>query len=395
VLRESIPSDRTIAQENDDSSQAKEVSSDQVERNNKYQQLNPSDSHAAQEINGSSLAKEVSSEEVEFKNKYEELEQIEVEINKLQQEYKIVKMGFLSALVHFLGNKWHFLTFGKCTHSYDILKSAKWRTRSGLLVENLTKLLLQLDSILSNGDEKCRKQRKRLVQILNDSAIPEAERLFKRANALLALDNNLNDTRKKSSSQAALELDHEKGSEQENSGSFIKEEEVNLSNDMKNTTANGNDTSKTSSNDAAIEMEIEHQEIKAPEQPPILRKKKQKTMLAPTLNNRKAVAQYSIDEHADKIYIHIVCPNRMLDMNECHVSLDSRNHDLHVDIDGYEALSFSVASPLLQARNTQFEQVGPHLLRITVPKLLRPYFYQPSPFGIPSSRKISSFISGF
>jgi hypothetical protein len=73
------------------------------------------------------------------------------------------------------------------------LGASKHRTRCGDLVEQILKFLIDLDGVISEGNEMIRSERKKLVLKINEELLPAADQNLKKAQALMKFQTVLDD----------------------------------------------------------------------------------------------------------------------------------------------------------------------------------------------------------
>jgi len=117
------------------------------------------------------------------------LKKIALKKEKLLFELERCKAQLRSTLPKSILFHWA-TTAGFKTQFHDHIAIRKIRTRTGRVLNDLNTALLELDSILSLGNEEVRMARKRLVNLINTEAVPAAEALFKVAERFAALETD-------------------------------------------------------------------------------------------------------------------------------------------------------------------------------------------------------------
>uniref|UniRef100_A0A7S2SNG4 BAG domain-containing protein n=1 Tax=Mucochytrium quahogii TaxID=96639 RepID=A0A7S2SNG4_9STRA len=293
------------------------------------------------------------------------LEGIEKQVARLVLRLNSAEQAWSSECVKVAVYKWFWLATHRVPKYYDKLDATKLRTRCGAIDEELMKVLLSLDAVLSYGSQELRARRKAIVTQVNGDLLPKADNLFRRASKLARFDVAIRsdvehhmeelqiakDSRAKSAEKpeetAEMESDSDSGSEMSTDES---EPEASPSNSREKPTS---ETSTTNSNENA-----------SVEQPPVTK-------------GKRCAPQYEIEDLSGGVEINIVVPTKLQSAQDAQVTVDRGSGELKVSINGYEPLQFDVSSKLLLPLETTYKLIGPHQIQITIPKAVRRVYQQP------------------
>lgn len=118
--------------------------------------------------------------------KLSKLKQILQKIQIVKQRIEYGNTQRKTLWVKILANKWFLKTFKRDLSSYDVLGCSKHRTMSAGCVEELMRILCELDQVQSEGLEQIRDERRKLVKSINCDILPKADELLMKAEKLLS-----------------------------------------------------------------------------------------------------------------------------------------------------------------------------------------------------------------